>query len=99
MLKKYILRCLREELGQHSTPATAADNALYSQDHYLTVVRIYNGYLLRFSSNMNMLKGASSDRIIYCADEKDLVEQISAQTVRSKLNIPTQAYNTGIAFP
>jgi len=88
MLRKLIRSYVTEVLAGEIKPASMVDNIVNSHDHYATVVCIQNGYLLRLSFSKLQLNHMQSS-IVYCRDEKEVSDQLSAHAVRAKLNIPT----------
>lgn len=92
MLRRLIRKYVREALhGPHTespTPTPVVEGMIHGQDHYATVVCIQNGYLIRLTSSTNNL-GYTQNNIVYCRDEKEVAEQLSAHAVRARLNIPS----------
>ena len=87
MLRKLIRSYVTEVLAGEMKPSPMIDNIFNSHDHYATVVCIQNGYLLRLSFSKLQLNHMQSS-IVYCRDEKEVSDQLSAHAVRAKLNIP-----------
>lgn len=91
MFRRLVRKYVREALHGPHNPQKATpvvDSLMNGQDHYATVVCIQNGYLLRLSYNTSTL-GHMQNSIVYCRDEKEVSEQLSAHAVRARLNIPS----------
>lgn len=86
LIRKYVREALHGPREQASQPVV--EGMIHGQDHYATVVCIQNGYLIRLTSNTHNL-GHTQNNIVYCRDEKEVAEQLSAHAVRARLNIPS----------
>lgn len=86
LIRKHIREVLELPMEQPAPPVRQTiDVMMHEQDTYATVVCIQNGFLVRLAANRTSL----GPTIIYCCNEKEVAEQISAHAVRARLNIPS----------
>jgi len=87
MFKSHIERVIRNYLNSPSfgSPPDVSNqqhNLFNVNHHHLSVRKITNGFLMAYNDG---------NEIIYCANEKDLADQIIARAARSKVHGDAEA--------
>jgi hypothetical protein len=79
-------RMLRKWLGisyEEPVPTVEARDMLHGTEMAFVAYRIDNGYLLRMGGGLTL-----QNTIIYCADEKDMIEKVVVYRSKIKLTGP-----------